>query len=300
MVLYGIGLDAKSVPTGDRRVALFLGAYTPTYVFYTDEAGDPKPHSCPLANGQTPIFTLAGVVFPLEKWRSYEREYQQLKARFFPDDVARKGGRKDLVEIKGNELTSPRQKNSDRRKAFLKAVLSLISRNGGNCFGVTFIKNCNVPAAAKSIYTKGFQILLERYNAYLEDCGTSNNGIIICDSRASTIRGTCGDAEVSSSYMSYIYGNRVGKTLTHIQEAPLFTDSKLTAGIQIADNFASLLFTNHYYQHCRDFPGAPDYQHVSQYWPKIHELEYKRPSERMFGFRVVDHDKKSCGKGERI
>jgi len=50
-----------------------------TCVIYIDEAGTPYGHHIPLENGETPIFTLAALAFPLWEWRARDRAYLSLK-----------------------------------------------------------------------------------------------------------------------------------------------------------------------------------------------------------------------------
>jgi hypothetical protein len=118
---------------------------------------------------------------------------------------------------------------------------------------------------------------------------------MICDSRASAIKGQGLDKEVAKSFQSYLFGNPLGRTFTKMHEAPLFADSQITVGIQLADIASSCIFSNHYHCYCRDLPGAIAYQHMQRYWPLIDELQYKHlpedESERMYGFRVINHRK---------
>ena len=80
-----------------------------TVVFYTDESGSAERFSEPLEPGATPVFTLTSIALPLNEWRTFDRKYNNLKRHFFPEILERKG-RKEDIEIKGNDLTSPRNK----------------------------------------------------------------------------------------------------------------------------------------------------------------------------------------------
>src|SRR5467141_3613051 len=102
-----------------------------TCVFYIDESGDPGRHSIPLREGQTPLFTLTGLAFPISEWRSRDREYLSLKKQFFPDSLARSEKRPEEWEAKGNDLTKPHNADSARRHAFLRRVLHFISNHSG-------------------------------------------------------------------------------------------------------------------------------------------------------------------------
>lgn len=149
--------------------------------------------------------------------------------------------------------------------------------------------------ASQSMYTHGFQILLERFNHYISNSAEHESGIMICDSRAGAIKGQGLDKEVAKSFQSYVFGNPIGKTLTAMHEAPLFADSEITVGIQLADIVSSCIYANHYYYYVRDLPGAIDYEHMKPFWPYLDDLQYKYVSidqkEKVFGFRVVNHRK---------
>lgn len=268
-----------------------------TAVFYIDESGTSEPFSLPLQNGVTPIFTLTAVVLPLSRWRDFDRKYNNLKERFFPDETQKKG-RKEDVEIKGNDLTCPRNKDSERRQAFLKQVFRLLKDFNASIFAVTFVKSADNHASAKSLYTKGFQILLERFNDYLESSEERSerfdDGIIICDSRAGAIKGRGLDKDIAKSYQTYIFGNEKGRQFTRLQETPLFADSKITVGLQLVDIVSSVIYANHYAYHMRGIENAPDYSHTRKWWKCIQELEYVRsmPNKSaypIYGIRVVNH-----------
>lgn len=264
----------------------------PTCVFYIDEAGDPRKHEIPLREGDTPIFTLAAIAFPLQEWKERDRIFLRLKRQFFPDRMHRQGRRDEHIEIKGNYLTAPRNSKSKRNHAFLKTVLKLIPKRGGVCFGVSFIKNHVDPISHISLYTHALQVLVERFNKFIDENPLYNNAIMILDSRSKNLKGE-DNIIVIKSHMSYIFGHMVGRTFTNVMEGPLFADSKLCVGLQLVDIFASVLFTNHYnYYLGKDSPtplvSGHDYSHMTQYWPTVDYLEFKS-KEGIYGYRVIDH-----------
>jgi hypothetical protein len=258
-----------------------------TCVFYIDEAGSPEGHTIPLKNGQTPLFSLGAVAFNLNDWRVLDRQFLALKRHYFPDWLSASSQRDEYYEIKGNELTAPRSASSERKHAYLGAVLSFIKDNGGVCFGVTTIKNQHRPAPAKSIYTCSLQILAERFHQYLIESQQYDNAILVCDSRKGM--GRKQDIVVVKSYMSYIFGHSIGRTFIKLSEAPFFADSRVTAGLQISDNFTSTLFTYNYTHNIHLKEGFIDYSHMQRYWPILNQLEFKSSQSRLFGFRKITH-----------
>jgi hypothetical protein len=259
-----------------------------TCIVYIDEAGDPHSHNIPIDASSTPIFTLAAIAFPLWEWRARDRAFLSLKRLFFPDLLSKTSKRHEEYEIKGRDLTSHHNKTSKRRHIFNQRILSFIGQNAGCCFGVTFLKNNLNPAPPKSIYTNAFQILTERISLFVTEHPAYSNAILICDSRMKDVA----DISVARSHMSYIFGHDTGRTFLNILEAPLFADSRLTVGLQIADIFASNLFTNQYHYYCRNLQGAIDYSHMQVYWSQLDHLQFQSrgtlDGHQIHGYRVVD------------
>ena len=261
-----------------------------TAVIYIDEAGNPDPHREPLVNGETPLFSLTGVAFPLTEWRQRDRAYLRLKRQFFPDMMGRADKRDEEVEIKGRDLTGPHQKNSTRRQEYNRRVLKFVNQHGGKAFAATFLKSAGQPMPSRSLYTKALQILVERVSVYIAESMTYDEAILICDSR---MKGGAGlDIDVARSHMSYIFGHSTGRTFTNIVEAPLFADSRLTVGLQIADIVAANLYASYYDYYLRLTPGALNYAHARPYWSLLDAVQFRSVGQvggfPVFGFRVVD------------
>ena len=126
---------------------------------------------------------------------------------------------------------------------------------------------------------------------YLAEHSVFDHGVLIMDSRSRGPRDQ--DFQVANSYLSYVFGHDSGRGLIALVEAPLFADSRLTAGLQIADNIASIFYGTQYHYYCRNVLGAHDYSHLRPYWDRIHALEFQS-RERYdgyvrHGFRTNDH-----------
>ena len=219
----------------------------PIWAFYTDEAVDLSPHEIPLspASGETPLFTLTSLALPLAEWRNFDRDYLNLKRRFFRVEMDRSSRRDEAWEIKGRELCSSRNRAIRRNQAFITALLELCGR----------------------------------WNAML------------FSSRMRRV-----NAEVATSYLSYVFGHSTRRQLVHLQEGPLFTDSHTTGGLQLADNIGGMIYANQYQQFCRGIEGAVDYSHAANYWPNLDALQFRsrdRTTEHLVkGIRVIDHRNK--------
>ena len=285
-----------------RRAAFVSRAdFMTDWVLYLDESGDTDAHQIPLQTGKTPIFSISGVVLPCGRWRDYDREYLYLKREFFKKEMDDSSQLDTGWEAKGNFLLGPRNAKSERNRVFVEKVLSLINAYGGKIFGVAFVKSVESPMSKASIYTKGFQILAERFEIFLRERGTT--GFIIADSRMAHLKKGGGlDYTVAISYLSYIFGHAQGRTLTRIVEAPLFADSKLTVGLQIADVVSMIIFANCYNRFFKvDVnKGYLDYSHIEHHWPKTRSTIFESEktyyeNRKLFGLRTLDYRDKKTG-----
>ena len=267
------------------------------WALYLDEAGTTDPHNLPLREGQTPVFTLAGVILPLARWREYDRQYLYLKRIFFSAEIERSSKIDAVWEIKGSNILSYRNRESTRNREFAYRVIDLIEIFGGSVVGVNVLKGTTNPTPKTTIYTKALQIISERYAEFLKERGSS--GIMILDSRMAHLKKGNGlDYTVAISYLSFIFGNEDGRLFRQLIEAPLFADSGLTAGLQIADIVAALTYTNVYREKFsldsnRSSFGYVDYDHTREYWPRFRNLIFHaqapQGAHRMFGLRTLDH-----------
>lgn len=267
------------------------------YALYLDETGSTEAHSIPVKNGDTPIFTLGGVILPLERWREYDRKYLYLKRDFFKAEIDRSKKTDSAWEIKGTDLFAPRNAASERNKVFVYKVFDLIKDFGGRVIGVTFLKSVKDPMSHTSIYTKGLQIIAERYDIFLREMNGS--GILIIDSRmAHTRKGGGLDYTVAVSYLSFIFGNAQGRQLKRIIEGPIFADSGLTAGLQLADIVSGLIYTSNYRDKLAPRGadhenGYLDYTHTAKYANALKDVTFHSANvygqQRMYGLRTIDH-----------
>ncbi|WP_336978027.1 DUF3800 domain-containing protein [Altererythrobacter fulvus] len=267
------------------------------WALYLDESGTTDPHSLPLNPGQSPLFTLAGVALPLSRWRDYDRRYLYLKREFFAAEIERSSKIDAVWEVKGSDLLSPRNSGSERNATFVYRVLDLVEELGGRVVGVTVLKGAINPTPKTTIYTKALQIIAERYAEFLKE--KRSTGVMILDSRMAHLKKGNGlDYTVAVSYLSFIFGNEEGRLLRPLIEAPLFADSGLTAGLQIADIISALTYTNSYRERLAPKGAEPtlgyfDYSHTKRYWLRFKSLVFESQAlhagHRMFGLRTLDH-----------
>jgi len=264
------------------------------FIFYVDESGSPHPHAEPLLNGQTPIFVLASLVLDADRWRTLDRIYRGLKLRFFQREIGNR--RPAQYEVKGTELIGPHNRNSRRRHAFVRQVMQLCVQNQMAAFAVILKKNRTNQTSSTSMYTMALQYLVERFSRFLEETtqgrtpgleAQNAQGVIVADTRMSNL-----DLNVAISHLSFIFGNPIGQVCQRVIEAPTFTFSQLSVGLQLTDIFASCLYARTYRRHCANIPGALDYSHMAYFDSIADQIEFR--SQLMYdgyhtrGYRFID------------
>lgn len=254
------------------------------FFFYIDESGSPELHHVPIAKGETPLFVLTSICIHETDWRGIGHDFVKLKQRFFKNEI---GSSIPLTtEIKGSDLSRPGNRNNRRNHAYISSILQLCNRYNISFFSIIIEKDNINPANKTSIYTMSLQYLVERFQAFLDE--NDDNGIMIVDSRVHNI-----DLQVANSHLSYVFGNVNGRQCNRIIEAPMFTDSKLTAGLQIVDIVSSCIYTNQYYRRCRSLQGASNYYHMRQYQPYLDNREFhsrfRHNGYFKHGYRYIKH-----------
>jgi Protein of unknown function (DUF3800) len=128
------------------------------------------------------------------------------------------------------------------------------------------------------MYTMALQYLIERFQCFLDETSSGftvglpkeyRYGVIIADSRLNNL-----DLNVAISHLSYIFGNPIGQKCTRIVEAPTFTFSQLSVGLQLTDIFAAFTYGRAYYRHCRGIAGGKDYSHLNYFGSYADALEF--------------------------
>ena len=222
-----------------------------------------------------------------------------LKWEFFRNEIEKSSKNQAQWEFKGNRACAPRNSESVRIADFTHKALGLINDHSGKLFSVSFVKNPTKPTSSVTMYTKALQILAEAFDIFLREKSAASQGIIILDSRMAHFQKGAGlDYIVAISLLTYILGNEQGRQLKRIQKAPLFADSTITTGVQIADIVAALMYANTYRMQLSPDgtthgSGYLNYTHTKRYWS--HLLTLKFQSENIYqgwkksGFRIFDH-----------
>lgn len=290
-------------------------------IFYVDEAGNPHSHHEPLLQGETPLFCLSAVALHSSRWRELDRAILKLKQTYFSREMTafaalRPDMRPEHYEVKGSELFRPSNARSRRCRVFAGKILNLCESLNVRLFSVIWRKDAANPAAPVSIYTHSLQVLAERFHHYC--CQVGERGLIVGDARTRTL-----DFQVAAGHLSFIFGHPEGRTYTWLTEAPMFVDSVLSAGVQVADILGSCIYGNYYQLRCSGIAGlfagpnpvsprevatgasrpwvtripARNYKHCASHWQKLDALQFKRtdvlppapgrPALGFYGFREL-------------
>jgi len=172
----------------------------------------------------------------------------------------------------------------------------LCLQNGARGFAIIFRKNPSNPTSSISMYTMALQYLVERFSCFLEEAAEGviagfapqqAQGIVIADTRLSNL-----DLNVAVSHLSFVFGNPVGQTCLRVIEAPMFTFSELSVGLQLTDIFAGCLYSRAYQRHCRGIPGCFDYSHMEYFGNYADQLEFRSQKtyggHHVKGYRYID------------
>ena len=268
--------------------------------FYVDEGGDPHPHREPLLQGGTPLFCLSAVAVRARRWRELDRTLFQLKRTYFLREmqaftVRNPAMRPEHYEVKGRQLVKPSHAGSRRNRVFTLKVFDLAQQLDVRLFAAVWRKDPAAPVDAMSMYTQGLQVLAERFHYHCAQEGQP--GVIVVDGRTRNL-----DFQVAASHLSYIFGHPVGRNYTTLIEAPMFVDSVLSAGVQLADLLGSCIYGCYYHRRCATLSGlfvgnqlvpqdqfganpagpwtvktpAHDYSHCQRFWSRLSALQFKR------------------------
>jgi hypothetical protein len=172
---------------------------------------------------------------------------------------------------------------------------ALYFNHGAKLFAAIWRKDPSNPTPAASIYNHSLQVLTERFHYHC--VAEAQPGIMVVDGRTKAL-----DFGVAAGHLSFLFGHPVGRTYTTIVEAPLFADSRLSAGIQLADIVGACIYGNYYQKRCSTVSGhvegdnpisaqrlaaipaeqrgirtpIRDYTHCGRYWSAIEALRFKR------------------------
>ncbi len=164
--------------------------------------------------------------------KDFFREIYQLEQKFWKVEEPYE------FEIKGKLLLNKTAVTSPKKREFCEEIVSLCKLNGVKAFAAG-LKNADALAQddrTEPIIYRAYSRILERVNAMMAERESDDMAIVALDSQDEKT-----DTRRARAFGNFLYGNAVGRSLTHIVETPFFVSSKATVGIQIADLLAYAL-----------------------------------------------------------
>jgi hypothetical protein len=218
------------------------------YFFYIDESGTKDPEvTRTKADGtvvkKEHLYVLTAVSLFEYRWREFERQICNLKLELSDHLYRHTGTRYDLAkcEVKSTWLRLPEQRA--RESPFLNALVdkdrtriaeefySQLAPMRMHLFSVVVDKRKLFGHVDHDIlFKKAYEILLERIEHYLWEYHPKHQGVIVIDDTGRTTN--------RSLAMKHAFIQREGNQVMrfhHVVEYPMFTDSALSNGIQLAD-----------------------------------------------------------------
>lgn len=218
------------------------------YFFYIDESGTKDPEVSRTKEDGTVVtkehlYVLTAVSLFEFSWRKFEREISNLKMELSDHLHRRIGTRYDLAEceVKSTWMRLPtlRAKESpflhslvDKdRTRIAEAFYAQLAPMRMHIFSVVVDKRkLHGYVDHDILFKKAYEILLERIEHYLWEFHPKHQGVIVIDDTGRTAN--------RSLAMKHAFIQREGNQVMrfhHIVEYPMFTDSALSNGIQLAD-----------------------------------------------------------------
>jgi hypothetical protein len=218
------------------------------YFFYIDESGTKDPEIVGARpDGSTfskeHLYVLTAVSLYEFKWRHFEREITNLKLEL-SDAVYRRAGTRfnpSQCEIKSVFLRHPAQRAA--KSPFVDALSHLERVRIANTFFdqlkpqhmhlfsvVVDKRKLQVHVDHDILFKKAYELLLERIEHFMSEFYPKHQALIVIDDN--------GRSENRSLTMKHAFIQREGNSIMkfrHIVEYPMFTDSALSNGIQLAD-----------------------------------------------------------------
>ena len=216
---------------------------------YIDESEWPRPKT---PGGYT---VWAGITLPVSRSKDFFRELFNLEKKFW--DVTEPYE----FEVKGRLLLNRKGLTSPKKREFVEEILSLCKLNQVTAFaiGLRYPQPPEVPVVSQPNTFLVIRDLVDRVETMMKESYPTELAVMVFDSQEDRK-----DQERALEFGNYLYGNPRGRIVSQVADTPLFSSSKVTKGLQIADLFA--------YSISQENLGRTD---VKPYCDLIREMEWK-------------------------
>jgi len=255
------------------------------YFFYIDESGDRNPN----VKRDEP-FVLTAVGFYENRWNRFDKSVNHVKRELIRNILDREKIKLELAdaEVHSSDIRIPKLRMKHK---FLSELtddeLTRLVETFYDQLGQQYMRVfCVVVEKAKlrdymdsdKLTKKAYELLLERIEMYLLCVHSKHNGICIVDN---TTRQLNRSLAMKHSYFQ-IAGTSSGCKLRHIIEEPLFVESELCNGVQLADLCAYNVF------HAFNYKKL-DYPFFQRILPYIF-TNYNTGDEKIEGLKIFPDD----------
>ncbi len=199
---------------------------------YVDESGDTGREA-----SSSPVFALAGLIAPSEKWNEIEADLTKLRK-----SLGAQYGLKPSDELRGSAIMRKGPGNHDRRVALIESALKGIAAIKSVRILLTVVRKKNL-APETDVFRAGWSAQLGRFDGFLARSGARGGaqGFVVADKTQSAqldklVRGLRRERPVAETYGWLVKRKRIiNKPLKHVIELPQHQDSKRSLLIQAAD-----------------------------------------------------------------
>lgn len=209
------------------------------YFVYIDESGNP---------GRDPVqrfFVLAALVARVEDCMRAQDQLVELKRKFFPTVLP------EEIEIKGRFLSQGKGKffenvRQEVRRALLDGIYDLLRQLPFWLFATVVDKTHptlqRLNLVPDDVYRFAYKNLLKRVDAFLS--AERDLGLVLIDSRASSIRGSLKDARLIVFHREYLQGQKKIRSGSQLVEYPVFVQSEFSPSSLRPCNWPTFAPTN--------------------------------------------------------
>ncbi|MBI5694492.1 MAG: DUF3800 domain-containing protein [Nitrospirae bacterium] len=260
------------------------------YFFYVDESGTKDPRIFgERKDGTTfekdwPYILFAVSLFKWH-WDKFEREISDRKMKLIHRVSADTGDRFDLADAEVHSTVLRNAKNRMESRFFrhlhpheigfvTEAYYNSIQAHNMNCFAVIVDKK-ELPKhyTQEMLHTRTYELLLERIEQFLQNYHPKQRGLIIMDNSDKNL-----NRRLTMKHSWLLKNGSSSVRFKHIVEMPLFVESSLSHGVQLADLCAYNCF------HAIKY-NKPDYPYFQKMLPSFYNSPKTRP-EKFDGIKV--------------
>jgi hypothetical protein len=195
-------------------------------IFFIDESGHPHPHD----SVSRPV--LGAVGCGVSDSRDLTRQLHSIRR-----DIFGEVGLELEAKWKAHRILNERTFRRERQKwEYVESVFDLASNFPVVSFFIIMDKPQHQIEITPDLLPPHVRFLLGRVDAYMAGAMPERKALLVFDSQNAKA-----DSRLSAAITNYLFRSPEGSRLRHVLETPLFVESSILPGIQIADLFVSCI-----------------------------------------------------------